>query len=213
MDVAGRLCVAGVSMRLSMMTKAMYLVEKKCPFCKAPCPTHEEDVERCKKRADAGDPKAMHLLGTFYSFGKYGFPRDYSKALELWHRAVKLGHSMSFYNIGGAYWFGQGVEIDRKKARHYYELAAIKGDIDSRYNLGVSEWRAGNIDRALKHFMIAVKGGSKESLGIIRNSYSHGHYMEAVRAYQSYLDNIKSDQRDEAAAASEEFKYYDILSS
>ena len=33
-------------------------------------------------------------------------------------------------------------------------------------------------------------------------------YSKALRAYQSYLGEIKSDQRDEAAAYDEEFKYY-----
>ena len=33
-------------------------------------------------------------------------------------------------------------------------------------------------------------------------------YTQALRAYQAYLGEIKSVQRNEAAAADEEFKYY-----
>jgi len=33
-------------------------------------------------------------------------------------------------------------------------------------------------------------------------------YAKALRAHQSYLDEVRSDQRDEAAAHSDEYKYY-----
>ena len=31
---------------------------------------------------------------------------------------------------------GRGVEVDKKKAKYYYELAAMNGDVQARYNLG-----------------------------------------------------------------------------
>ena len=34
-------------------------------------------------------------------------------------------------------------------------------------------------------------------------------YAKALRAYQAYLDGIKSVGRDEAAAFSDRFKYYE----
>ena len=48
------------------------------------------------------------------------------------------------------------------------------------------------MNRAIKHFMIAVKGGNNGSLNEIRELYSNGHatkdvYTEALRAYQKYL--------------------------
>ena len=59
------------------------------------------------------------------------------------------------------------MERDAKKASHYYELAAVEGEVVARDNLGVSEYNTGNYDRALKHFMIAVRGGDTRSV----NSY------------------------------------------
>ena len=43
--------------------------------------------------------------------------------------------------------------------------------------------------------------------------YKNGHatkddYAKALRAHQAYLDEIRSDQRDEAAALDKYFKYY-----
>jgi len=66
-------------------------------------------------------------------------------------------------------------------------------------------WRGEHkMERALKHCMIAVKGGSAKSLSNIKLLYSEGtitkdDYAKALRSHQAYLDEIKSDQRDEAA--------------
>ena len=68
-------------------------------------------------------------------------------------------YAESYYNIGYAYYHGEGVERDIEKAKHYWELAAIGGDADARYNLGILEENAGNMNRALKHYMIAVGCG------------------------------------------------------
>ena len=48
-------------------------------------------------------------------------------------------------------------------ARHYFELAAMDGEVAARYNLGVTEENACNYDRALKHYMIAVRSGLTDS--------------------------------------------------
>ena len=68
------------------------------------------------------------------------------------------------------------------------------------------------MDRAIKHHMIAVRGGDNSSLAIIQELYSGGQatrdeYTKALRSYQKYLDEVKSSQRDEAATANEKYKY------
>ena len=120
-------------------------------------------------------------------------------------------NSLSQY--GNDYWYGRGVEQDVKKARYYYELAAMGGSDQSMNNLGNAEVRAGNYDRALKHYMIAGKGGDHDSLNMIQRMYMKGHttkndYAKALKAYQAYLDEIKSDNRDKAAAFNDRYKYY-----
>ena len=186
-----------------------------CPFCRAKAPkTDEEILKREKKRVEVGDAQAMYELGCLYGNGMHGLPQNRDKALELYHRAGELGHSESYCNIGYIYSRGQGVEIDEKKARHYYELAAIGGDVVARSNVGNAEFHANKMDRALKHYMIAVEGGSNESLKAIKYLYTTGRaakddYAKALRAYQTYLGEIRSDDRDKAAAFSDIFKYYE----
>jgi len=187
---------------------------KKCPFCRIPQPaTDKENLKRMKQRVEADDPIAIHNTGCDYRDGINGYPQDYTKALELCHRAAKLGYAKAYVNIGYIYDLGTGVQIDKKKAAHYYELAAIGGDEVSRYNLALDEQTAGNIQRALKHFMIAVRGGDAPSLKEIQKLYSDGHvtkedYAKALKSYQEYLAEIKSVQRDKAAAAHERYRYY-----
>jgi len=104
----------------------------------------------------------------------------------------------------------KGWKEIKRKALHYWELAAIRGDASSRYDLGVSDANTGNYGRALKHWMIAVGSGDADSLQIIREMVKIGHatkddYSRALRSYQEYLNEIKSDQRDKAAIR---YKYY-----
>jgi len=195
------------------------VAEKTCPFCRVPIPealdpkSNEEIIEREKKRFADNDPIAVYNYGVYHRHGRQGLAQDHVKALELWHRAGELGYARAYGNIGYAYEQGSGVEVDYKKAICYWELAAIEGDSMARNNLGICEGKAGNHDRALKHFLIAVRGGNAESLNQIKQMYNHelatkDAYTRALQLYQAYLGEIKSPQRDEAAAAHDEYRYY-----
>ena len=142
----------------------------------------------------------------------HGLAQNRAKAFELWRQAGELGNAAAYYNIGYAYYSGNGVEVDKRKARYYYELAAMKGHAGARYSLGLVEDMKGNTERAIKHHMIAIRSGDIRSLEEIRHLYTDGHaskqdYTTALRAYQAYLAEIKSDQRDKAAAAKDSYKY------
>jgi len=87
------------------------------------------------------------------------------------------------------------------------------GNAIARGNLATTEQKAGNINRALKHYMIALVSGDSVSLNKVKELYSNGDatkedYATALRSYQEYLDEIKSTQRDKAAAANEDYRYY-----
>jgi len=187
---------------------------KICPFCRIQMAELDDEdiVKGVQKRVDAGDAESMCHFGIFYSHGMHGLSRDYAKALDLFHRAAELGLVGAYNNIGNAYYAGNGVERDMKKALHYWEVAAMRGNVDSRHNLGFMEEKAGNMDRAIRHYLISVRSGYHGSLKNVQQHYSNGYatkdeYTEALRAYQNYLSEVKSRQRDEAAAAREDYKY------
>jgi len=186
-----------------------------CPFCRTPAPkTDKETAKMVKRRIEKDDAQAMHNQGSCYSKGSRGYPQSDTKALELWHRAGKLGFAASYCNVALNYLHGDGVERDEKKAAYYWELAAMRGDTLARHNLGIYEERKGNVDRALKHYMIAVEFGYTDSLTMIKTLFMNGHatkddYAKALRDHQAYLNEIKSDQRDKAAEYPfGDYKYY-----
>ena len=186
------------------------IADEKCPFCRTPLPTSDnEGAERLKKRMEVGDEYAFALMGNYYDRGECGLPQDSSKAVELWHKAGKFGYN----DIGSAYGLGDGVERDEKMACYYHELAAMAGDSYARHNLGGREYEAGNYERALKHYMIAVRGGDTDSVKEIQELYMDGHvakdeYANALRSHQAYINEIKCDQRDKAAAFHDSYRYY-----
>ena len=161
---------------------------------------------------EAGDAEAIFNLGCCYSTGSRGLPQNNLKAMELYHEAGKLGCADAYHNIGNAYHNGRGVERDDKKAEHYFEQAAMGGNVAARHNLGVFEYEKSNLDRAIKHFMIAAGDGNDDSVKGIQQLYLYGHatkedYSKALQAYQKYLDEIRSEQRDNAAAFRDTYKY------
>ena len=198
----------------SYATANINLKKQLCAFCRIPAAkTDEESVGRLNKRVEAGDTEAICTLAGLYDQGILGLRQNYTKALDLLHQAGELGHASAYHNIGCAYHHGDGVEVDERKAKHYYELAAMGGNEIARNNLGCMEEDLDNMDKAKKHWMIAAKDGYTDSLTTIQKLHSSGEatkeeYAQALQSYQEYLGEIKSDQRDEAAAYDEEYKYY-----
>ena len=59
--------------------------------------------------------------------------------------------------------------------------------------------KAGSYDRALKHWMIAVRDGGSNSLDAIKRLYEYGNatkddYAKALRLYQAYLGGLPQDR-------------------
>ena len=205
----GKVICSGCIHAVEMRDKGVGL----CPFCRTRTPTSDEEyIKGLKKRIKVGDALGMFNLGYYYYEGTFGLTQDRAKALELWQQAGELGCAEAYNNIGYAYRNGRGVERDEKKAKDYYELAAMEGSVYARHNLGYTEGRAGNLDRAMKHWLVAAGSGYNDSVKNMQQHYIDGDatkedYSKALRAYQAYLDEIKSDQRDKAAAFSDQYKY------
>ena len=121
-------------------------------------------------------------------------------------KAGELGCALAYYNLGNNYSNGNGVTIDKKKAKHYLELAAMNGNVMARYNLACAESRADNNHLAFKLFMLAARAGDKLSLDTVKQGYMGGivtkdEYSNTLREYQKSQDEMKSDARDKALAA------------
>ena len=215
MECCGKLICSGCIYAPMYDDKGNEVDNRKCPFCRTPPPRSDEEIiKRIEKRMELNDAQAISSLGHYFAEGLLGLPQNHAKALELWHRAGDLGSAEAFFDIGDAYTNGNGVERDEKKAKHFYEQAAMGGHVVARFYLGVAEMQKGKMGRALKHWMIAVKDGMDQCLENIKKLYRVGcatkdDYTEALRSYQAYLNEIKSDLRDKAAAAYDS-PYYEL---
>jgi len=102
-----------------------------CPFCREPKPkSNQEVIKLLNKLMDKGNAQAYHQYGLSYEVGHevggvMGLPQDYKKANEFYLKAGKLGSGAAYYNLGLSYLEGNGVEVDMKKAKKYWELAEL----------------------------------------------------------------------------------------
>ena len=79
------------------------------------------------------------------------------------------------------------------------------GDVQARHNLGIFEAQAGNTNRAMKHLMVAANAGYDNSLKVIQMCFMNGDgtkddFEKALRVHKDAKDDMKSVQRDAAAA-------------
>ena len=177
-----------------------------CPFCRIPSPNSDNDsIRRLKKLMEKGNGRAFYILAGYYARGIWGLPQDRAQANELFLKAGELGCAEANYNLGIRYTTGNGVEVDKKKAMYYYELAAMNGHMKARHNLGCNELEAGNHQRAMKHLLLAAKAGHELSLNAVKGGYMNGvvtkeEYANTLRSYQQSQEETKSDARDKAQA-------------
>ena len=180
-----------------------------CPFCRSPPPKGNSQVlAMIQKRVNAGDPMAMWHLGSQYYTGQRGLEKDVTKAIELWERAAELGVRGAHNSLGYIYCNGTDVEKDISKAMLHWEATAICGQVHARHNLGWAERAAVNHDLALQHWMISAKLGYQRSLSGIKEMFmddglaTKADYADALRGYQSAVEEMRSPDREEALALS-----------
>ena len=93
--------------------------------------------------------------------------------------------------------------MDKKKAKHYFELAAMNGFALARHNLGCEEGDAGDHHQSMKHFILAAKNGLNDSMDQVKEGFLSGivtkdEYANTLRAHQKARDEMKSEMRDKA---------------
>jgi len=186
---------------------AMEMSEGKdlCAFCRSPETTSiDEQIGRIKKLMDRGNAGAHYMKAGDYAQGIMGMPVDLEKSNQLLLKAGELGCAEAYYNLGQAY--DQGRGRDMKKAKYYWELAAMGGDLSARHNLACLEGHSGKYERATKHFILAARAGDDQSMGNVTVMFKKGmitknEYANVLRAYQKSFDDMKSEARDKAAAS------------
>ena len=171
-----------------------------CPFCREPAPeTEEESDKRLMKRVEANDPVAICQQG----FNEYN-KGEYSSAIEYWTKAADLGYAEAHYQLADLCRDVEGVEKkDVRKEIYHLEEAAIGGHPKARNNLGCIEGSNGNIERAVKHWIIAATQGDDHATEALMEGFRKGlvkkeDLASALRSHQAAVDATKSPQRKAA---------------
>jgi len=90
-----------------------------------------------------------------------------------------------------------------EKQIYHWEEAAIAGHHLARHNLGCHEKMNGNIERAVKHWIIAANMGHEKAIQRLKKCYADGEvskedFAAALRAHHAAVEATKSPQREAA---------------
>jgi tetratricopeptide (TPR) repeat protein len=172
---------------------------EKCAFCKADrmSRTDEEMVEEIKKRMEENDAASIFLLANCYYNGRVGLQQDQTKALELYIRAAKLGYNEAHFHLGNTY----EEEGDSKKAKFYFEAAAIAGHEGARNMLGFMDLKSRNMKQAVKHWIIAALSGDCHAMDNLLLAFRKGYASKdeidsTLEAYNNTCAEMQSEARD-----------------
>lgn len=110
---------------------------------------------------------ATYLLGKMYEYGD-GVEKDYSKALMLYEKSVKLGNSYAMVGMADMIVWAKGTDRDIPKAIEWYEKAIAMGNTEAMDNMATI-YKSGklvdvDIDKALDLYEHAVSLGNYDSL-------------------------------------------------
>jgi TPR repeat protein len=170
----------------------------KCPFCNSERnKTDEEHGEEIMKRVEANDAASIYVLAGSYYQGLQGFQQDHARAIELFTKSAELGCSQAHSSLGNIYHEGGNM----KKAKFYFEAAAMAGDEVARCNLGVMETQSGNIERAMKHWTIAASAGYYKAMFQLKICFEEGLVSRdsidsILAAYNNSCVEMRSKDRD-----------------
>ena len=151
-------------------------------------------LERGIARGDA--PSAYVLADTYRSCTCV--ERDHGKALELYKKAVDLGHVDSLLNLGRMYRDGDGVEKNIPLAIEYFGKAIERGQKDGNFWLATSYRDLGDHSRAIETFKKAAEAGDSTAMYVLAGYYRDGNgikqsYTEALAWFKKAAEAGDSD--------------------
>jgi len=180
-----------------------------CPFCRELPPSSDGYIRWIEARALKNDYIALRHLGSLFTQGNRGLPKDHLKALDCWIRAAELGSAEACGCIGISYREGNGVAVDKKRAGFFYRVGALRGNIVARHNIGNFEYNdLGNHEIGIRHWKIAAEAGSQPSLDSLKKIYNADgkepgkefiskDYLESIyRAGHGAQIEVKSEERE-----------------
>jgi TPR repeat protein len=158
-------------------------------------------ITELRPLAEAGDDRAMILLGNMYSDG-LGVDQSATEALELYKRAAGKNNTEAMVALGALYTGGEGVDQNLNAAAQWFSRAAQLGDqtgaffyatILFRGNKSPTDDLQPDVYNAYKWFRIAAQEKQYPK-------YSQAAEELANRVAEKYLDPKDAAKADKEAA-------------
>lgn len=140
--------------------------------------------------ADAGIIGAQYELGTAYSYGKRGMPKDSKKGIAFLSKAADAGDTLAMSLAGRLVATSRSPVHDPVNGEKWLSGAAAKGDTKAAFELGRNLYYGGNgfpqdQERAEKLFVDSLREGDAEYLLKVADVYAIG----AESRNEKYEDN------------------------
>jgi len=105
------------------------------------------------------------------------------EAFELMKQTANAGHTRAQFNTGVFYAQGHGVEQDYGMAVIYYSMAAMLGDRDANYNLGLLFYLGQGVEqpdynKAVSYYTTAALLGDYLAMAALSYCYRNGKGVE-----------------------------------
>ncbi len=91
---------------------------------------YEEAAKHFKVSAQEGQVEAYYMLGVMHQTGQ-GVPKNYRDAAILFRHVALKGHKRAQVKLAGLYEAGSGMKQDLVLAYMWYEVAALKFELDA----------------------------------------------------------------------------------
>ena len=111
-----------------------------------------------EKSAHLNNANSVNILGIYYSEGII-FPQDYKKALEYFNKALNIdaSNASAQFNVGQAYYYGDGVKQDYKIAFSWYIKSANQDYSLAQIQLAEMYFSGKGVDRDVAKAIEIIK--------------------------------------------------------
>ncbi len=107
------------------------------------------------KARELGVKKASFYLGLLYDW--YCYPKEDFQLAKVYYEE-NIDNPSAQVALGFMYQYGQGVEVDKKKAKTLFQTVVNAGYADGYYGIGAIEADSGNHTKAFDYYNKALAG-------------------------------------------------------
>ncbi len=138
----------------------------------------KQELDSLILRADQSDVKAMIKLADYYK-GE----GELDKAFKYVHKSTLYSYPEGERKLGYYYEKGIGCDKDLVKARQFYELAALHGDVKAKYNIGLFYYKNNQYPQAFN--LVKDSSDSQYGKALMLLAYFYEHAVGTEQNYEA----------------------------